>query len=260
MIQTSLLVQIKPLNPTTTVSELGEIWLWCTWTLSCECASSTYSETQGECWALQGKWKKALRADRVELPVLRCNPSTLNQISASDWNLLFTWGIVTNWQLKEKCEGDNVMQIQMKPPARATQCRHWLHLGPCSINTNMPTLHHASKAAQQRATSSGHRGFVYLQTAWETRAGSARACFGSGSDPTGQPPLPARQRHTRELRVISFPVVKWSKCISMQDWGPGNHEETGFLFLLQTTAAPVDCCSNASFPQRRTWSWDFTFS
>lgn len=36
----------------------------------------------------------------------------------------------------------------------------------------------------------------------------------------------------------------------MQDWGPGNHGETGFLFLLQTTAASVDWCSNARFPRR----------
>jgi len=36
----------------------------------------------------------------------------------------------------------------------------------------------------------------------------------------------------------------------MQDWGPGNHGETGFLFLLQTTAAPVDWCSNAHFLRR----------
>lgn len=113
----------------------------------------------------------------------------------------------------------------------------------------------SGKAPQNQAT----EGLSTWQTARETRVGSAGACFGGGSDPTTQPPFPARQRHTRELRVISFPVVKWSKCVSMQDWGPGNHEENGFLFLLQTTAAPVDYCSNASFPQRRTWSWDFKF-
>lgn len=117
------------------------------------------------------------------------------------------------------------------------------------------------RAARHSATKSDHRGFCLPgKRHRETRAGSAGACFGSGSDPSVQLPFPARQRHTRELRVISFPVVKWSKCVSMQDWGPGNHEETGFLFLLQTTAVPVDCCSNASFPQRRTWSWDFKFS
>lgn len=156
---------------------------------------------------------------RVELPALSRNPSKPNKISASDQNL------PGELQQTEKSRGK----------------------GRGQHRTN-----------QKESLAQVALGFVHLAkgTGDQGSAGGAGSVVGAA---VRQPPCPALQRHTRVLRVISFPVVEWSKCVSMQDWGPGNHGETGFLFLLQTTAAPVDWCRNVRFPPRKTSSCDYYY-
>lgn len=156
---------------------------------------------------------------RVELPALNRNPSKPNKISASDQNL------PGELQQTEKSRGK----------------------GRGQHRTN-----------QKESIDQVSLGFVHLAkgTGDQGSAGGAGLVVGAA---VRQPPCPALQRHTRVLRVISFPVVEWSKCVSMQDWGPGNHGETGFLFLLQTTAAPVDWCRNVRFPPRKTSSCDYYY-
>jgi len=120
------------------------------------------------------------------------NPRTPQQIGASNSNLLFPWGMVTNRQVKAKGEGDDTIRSQKQGlPGRLQPERRRCPLRRAQLPGDEAT-----------------EGLPTWQTAPAPGAGSAGAGFGSGSDPSAQPPVPARRRHTRELRVSSFPVVK----------------------------------------------------